>query len=299
MKLLSITWNHIRRSPYQSFAAVLTMFLTLLLAGIFFLTTSGSYFILKFFESKPQITVFFADKAGESQAQSLQKTLESTGKTASVKYVSKDEALAIYREQNKSDPLLLEMVTADILPASLEVSATDPNFLRDLEGVVRGAPGVEEVVYQKDVVDTLISWTNAIRLVGGTLAGFLAFDSVLIVTTVIGMKIALKKREVEILTLVGASPWYIRAPFIVEGGLYGLVAAVFAWTIIISVLLWLRPVLLGFLGNIGPIHTLLVDPLAPIFLLSTLLFGGGLILVGFALGSLGSLVAVGRYLKVS
>src|SRR3989304_5399248 len=114
MQAISDAWKHIRRSPYHSTAAVLTMFLTMLLAGLFFLTTVGSSLILGYFESKPQITVFFSDGATTAQADALQKTLEDTGKVSSVKYVSKDEALVIYQEQNKNDPLLLEMVTADI-----------------------------------------------------------------------------------------------------------------------------------------------------------------------------------------
>lgn len=299
MNILSTTSKHIRRSPYQATAAILTMFFTLLLVGAFFLTTTTSYFILRFFESKPQITVFFTDKSGENEAMALKKTLEDTGKIASIKYVSKDEALSIYREQNKSDPLLLEMVTADILPASLEVSATDPNYLRDLDPIIRQATGVEEVVFQKDVVDTLVTWTNAIRWMGITLISFLALDSILIITTVIAMKIALRRKEVEILTLVGASPWYIRAPFILEGGLYGVFGALLAWSIIMSLVLWLRPVLLGFLGIIPQIHVVLVDPLSSTFLLLCAGFAALLSFVGFTLGSIGSLVAVGRYLKVS
>ncbi len=297
MKVFSTTWKHIRRSPYQSLAAILTLFLTLLLAGVFFLASAASVYILRFFESKPQITVFFADKATEEQVKSLESSLQATGKTASITYVSKDEALAIYREQNKKDPLLLEMVTADILPASLEVSASDPTYLRELEPILKDAPGVEEVVFQKDVVDTLISWTRAIRLVGGSLAALLALDSILIITTVISMKIALKKHEIEILTLIGASPWYIRVPFLLEGAFYGLFGALAAWSIVTSLVLWQRQFFLTFLGNIPSIQYVLSDPLSPVFLLSSAGFLGLLVLVGFLLGSVGSLVAIGRYLK--
>jgi len=286
-----------RRSPYQAMAAILTMFLTLLLTGIFFLASSASYFILQYFESKPQITVFFTDKVDESEVTKLKTILEATGKITSLKYVSKDEALGIYREQNKHDPLLLEMVTADILPASLEVSATDPKYLGDLEPIIKQAQGVEEVVYQKDVVDTLISWTNAIRLVGGSLAGLLALDSILIVTTIIGMKIALKKQEVEILTLVGASPWYIRAPFLLEGGLYGVMSACVASILIGGVILWMYPMLLTFLGVIPAIGILLGNPTGVPFLMATLGFVGGLAATGFLLGTIGSFVAVSRYLR--
>jgi len=286
-----------RRSPYQAGAAILTMLLTLLLVGLFFLASTASYFILQYFEGKPQITVYFQDKTMEDVIHKLENDLTATGKTASIKYISKDDALAIYREQNKNDPLLLEMVTADILPASLEVSATDPNFLADLEPVIKDAEGVEEVVYQRDVVETLITWTNAIRWVGGSLAGLLVVDSILIVMTIIGMKIALKKQEVEILNLVGASPWYIRAPFLLEGGLYGLFGAGIASVIIGGLTLWLYPFLLSFLGVIPIIGGVLGAPTSTVFLLWAFGFFGGLAMTGFLLGSIGSLVAVGRYLK--
>ena len=297
MIAITTAYKHMRRSPYQAMAATLTMFLTLLLVGIFFLASIASYFILQYFEGKPQITVYFQDKAGEDVIGKLEKDLAATGKTVSITFVSKDQALALYRQQNKKDPLLLEMVTADVLPASLEVSATSPNFLSDLETVIKNAQGVEEVVYQRDVVETLIAWTNAIRWVGGSLAGLLIVDSILIVMTIIGMKIAVKKQEVEILNLVGASPWYIRAPFILEGGLYGLFGAGFAGSIIAGLTLWLYPVFLGFLGVIPAIGSVLGAPTSPAFLIMALGFFGGLSVVGFLLGSIGSMVAVGRYLR--
>ncbi|KKW11154.1 MAG: protein of unknown function DUF214, cell division transport system permease protein [Microgenomates group bacterium GW2011_GWC1_49_7] len=292
------TWTHIRRSPYQSLAAVLTMFLTFLLGGMFFLATVTSVLVLQFFESKPQITVFFADRATQGDADSLKKTLEATGKVVSTKYVTKEDALAIYREQNKNDPLLLEMVTADILPASLEVSAIDPKYLSELEPAIRQANGVEEVVFQKDVVETLLAWTNAIRIVGATLAALLAIDSLLIIMTVISMKIALKKEEIEILNLVGASPWYIRMPFVLEGGLYGAAGAFLSWIIITGLVLWARPVFLSFLGMIPSVSLVLGSLGSAAFLLSVAGFLAVMLLIGFLLGSVGSLVALGRFLKL-
>lgn len=298
MKLFSTTWRHIRRSPYQAMAAILTLFLTFLLGGMVFLTSTVSVFVLSYFESKPQITVFFADKATKDDAMNLTKTLEGTGKVASTKYISKDDALALYRQQNKSDPLLLEMVTADILPASLEVSAKDPSFLKDLEPTIRSASGVEEVVFQKDVVDTLLAWTNAIRIVGGAVAGILAIDSILIIVTVIGMKIAIRREEIEILRLVGASPWYIRMPFIMEGGMYGAVGAFVSWIIITGIVVWARPMIVGFLGMIPVISLVLSNMTSTPFLIASGGFLGSMLIVGFLLGAVGSLLALSRYLKI-
>jgi cell division transport system permease protein len=273
------------------------MFLTFLLGGFVFLTSISSAIVLRYFESKPQITVFFSEKTVQTDVDTLKKTLEDTQKTSSIKYVSKDDALAIYKEQNKNDPLLLEMVTADILPASLEISATDPKYLQDLEPLIRKATSVEDVVYQKDVVDSLIAWTNAIRMIGGLLAGFLAFDSLLIVMTVISMKIAIKKDEVEILKLVGASPWYIRAPFIIEGASYGAVGAGVAALILIGVTVGFRGYILSFLGVIPLLSGFFSNPLSTIFLLGNLGFFCLLIFIGSLLGAVGSIVSIGRYLK--
>ena len=297
MSAISIVWKHVRRSPYQSLAAILTMFLTFLVAGIFTIASVASTLILTYFESKPQVTVFFSDAVEKSGVDELTRALEQSGKVAAVKFVSKEEALAIYREQNKDDPLLLEMVTADILPASLEVSAQDPKYLNELVAIVNEAPNIEEVVYQKDVVDALLSWTTAIRGIGALFAGLLAFDAVLIIMTVINMKIAFRKDEVELLKLVGASRWYIRLPFILEGAFYGMIGAFFAWAIITAVVLWFRPFFLSFLTIVPMIAGMLADPASLAFYGPVAVFCVLMLTTGFLLGGIGSYVALARYLK--
>lgn len=297
MRIFRDVHTHIRRSPYQAMAAVLTMFLTFLVGGMFFLATVASLTIISYFESKPQLTVFFVQNAGEKEASQLKETLDATGKVASTTFISKDEALATYKEQNKNDPLLLEMVTADILPASLEVSAKDPTFLADLDKVIAGATGVDEVIYQSDVVDSLLSWTNAIRLIGGILGGLLVLDSLLIIGTVIAMKIALKRDEIEILTLVGASPWTIRVPFILEGGVYGVMGAGIASLLVTVLILWQRYNIVSFLGVIPSIQAVLGSGTSVVFVVSCVAFIFANMIVGFIIGSLGSVIALGRYLR--
>ncbi len=288
MKLFRTTWKHIRRSPYQALAAVGIMTLTLFVSCLFFLVAVGSSVILSHFESKPQITAFFADEKEKKDIDNLEEKLKATNRVSSIKYVSKEEALAIYREQNKNDPLLLEMVTANILPSSLEVSAKEATDLADLAKILQSESGVQEVVYQKDVVDALVSWTNAIRKIGLILVGSLTAVALLVILTIIGMKIALKKEEIEILRMVGASNWYIRTPFLLEGAFYGAFGAIISWIVSYLLLLYATPYLTSFLVGIP------VLPLSPIFMLGVL---GGLILVGAFVGAFGSLLAVWRYLR--
>lgn len=287
-KLIKTTWQHIRRSPYQSLTAIGMMSLTLFVALAFFLTALGSQAILNYFEGKPQITVFFTDQKKPEDIKLLEKKLKATGQVSQTKYISKEEALAIYQEQNKKDPLLLEMVTASILPASLDVSAKDSQFLPDLVKTLQAEPGVEEVVYQKDIVDLLITWTQTIRKTGAILVGFLTLLSLLIFLTIIGMKIAIRKEEIGILRLIGASKWYIRWPFIFEGLFYGLIASVVSWIVAVCLLIYLTPYLKLFLLGVP------LFPISPIFFLELLL---GSVFVGAGVGIIGSLLAVWRYLK--
>ncbi|MFH0864162.1 MAG: permease-like cell division protein FtsX [Candidatus Gottesmanbacteria bacterium] len=288
MKLFKTTWKHIRRSPYQALAAVCIMTLTLFVSSIFFLVAVGSNIILSHFETKPQITAFFTDEKPEKEITSLQEKLKSTGKVSAIKYVSKEEALAIYREQNKNDPLLLEMVTANILPASIEVSAKDVANLADLAKILQGEAGIQEVVYQKDVVDAFVAWTNAIRKIGLTLVGSLAVVALLIILTIIAMKIALRKEEIEILRMIGASNWYIRLPFLFEGIFYGIIGAIISWMFSYLLLLYATPFLSSFLVGIP------ILPVSPLFMLALL---GGMVLAGALVGVIGSFIAVWRYLK--
>ncbi|MDO8639552.1 MAG: permease-like cell division protein FtsX, partial [bacterium] len=166
MGFLKTSWHHVRRSPYQTLAAVLVMSLTFFIVSIFTFVIFGSSTVISYFESKPQVTVFFKDEAKQENIDALKEQLEGTGKISRINFVSKQGALKIYREQNKNDPLLLDLVTADILPSSLEISTTKIEDLSVVSEMLKNGPFVQEVIYQKDIISTLTSWTNALRKTG-------------------------------------------------------------------------------------------------------------------------------------
>jgi cell division transport system permease protein len=281
-------WTHMRRSPYQSLAAVLIMFLTFFITTVFVLTAGGFQIVLRYFETRPQVTAFLKDDTTLIQVDTLKAKLAQSGKAKEVKYISKEEALNIYREQNKNDPLLLEMVTANILPASLEVSTYDLSQLDQVAQILRGEGAVEEVVFQEDVVKALQAWTINLRRVGIGLISCFGLVSVLMILVIIGMKITLRREEIEILQLLGAHSWYIRFPFIIEGVFYGVVGAFVAWGISYLLLLYLTSFIMNFFQGIALL------PVSLWFMLSLL---GIELLSGILIGSFGSLLAVKRYLK--
>lgn len=285
---LKATWLNIRRSPYQALAAILIMMLTFLVASFFTFLLFGSSKIISYFESKPTLTAFFRNDTKQEDIKSLEKNLKATGKVAAVKFVSKQEALAIYRQQNKNDPLLLDLVTEDILPASLEISTIKIEDLSSIHGILKGAPNVSEVIYQKEVVSTLTSWTNALRRIGIGLIIILGLVSVFIIVTIIGIKISQKREDIEIMRLIGASSWYIRWPFIIEGIFYGIVGTILGFGIAIGTIWYATPFLSSFLKGVP------IFPISPIFLFALL---GVELAIAIVLGAFSSFLAVLRYLK--
>jgi cell division transport system permease protein len=287
--MIKTALQHIKRSPYQSMAAILMMSLTFFIIGVFSVTAIGMEFILRYLETKPQITAFLKDDIKNQQIELLKGKLESTGKVKKIKYISKEEALSIYKSEFKDTPLLLEMVSAKILPASLEISAVNLAGLPGIAEVLKNDPIVEDLIFQKDVVSLLSSWVTSLRKAGLFLVAFLTAISVLMVLIVVGMKISSKRDEIEIMGLIGATSGYIRIPFIIEGMIYGITSGLVAWLATYILLLYSTPFLVSFLAGI---------PLFPIpwqFILTLL---GGLLLLGMTIGGAGSFVATKHFLKL-
>lgn len=287
-KTFKATWRNIRRSPYQAFAAVFVMTLTFLFISFFTFLLFGSSKAISYFESRPQVTAFFKNEVKQGDIDNLKNQLIATNEISSIKFVSQQDALKIYKEQNKNDPLLLELVTADILPASLEISTTRIQDLSAIDNMLKVSPLVSDVVFQKDIVSVLTSWTNALRSIGLGLIIVLSLVSIFIMMTIIGVKISHKKSDIEIMRLIGADRWYVRWPFILEGVSYGVVGAILGWLFSSGVLWIASPFLATFLMGMS------IFPISLLFIFGML---GAEIIVAVILGALSSFLAVLRYLK--
>lgn len=275
----------IRRTPYQSLSAIILTTLTFLTISIFSLVVLGATRMLSYFESRPQVTAFFKDEATASDADKLKDQISKDTPIDSSTFISKEDALELYKKQNQDNPLLLEMVTADILPASLEVSAKNVGDLEHIASIMQSDPLVEEVVFQKDVVDTLRKWLGGIRLAGLFLTLLLTTASITTIVVIIGMKFRSKKPEMYTLTLLGATNWFIRRPFVLESIFYGCVGAVIGWGICYILLLYLTPNLISFLGEIS---------LVPVPYWIMLILLGSEVILGAMLGGVSSLIATRR-----
>jgi len=287
-KSLTTSWNHIRRSPYQSFAAIFIMMQTFFVITLFAFIVVGSARVIGYFESLPQVTAFFKDEAKQTDIDSLEAQIKATGKVSQITFVSKQEALARYQKQNKDDAILLDLVTADILPASLEISTNSIQDLSSVSQILKSSSSIDQVVYPKDIVNNLTIWTNALRKIGLAVIGVLVLDAIFLMVIIIGIKVSHKKQEIEIMRLLSATNWYIRWPFLLEGMIYSIVGALLGYAFATGALLSATPFLESFLGN----AFLIPDQVN--FL--AILFAGELA-TAIILGCLASFLAVLRYLK--
>lgn len=287
---ISQALRRIRRSPYQAISAVSIMTMTLFMACAFFLIAAGSQTVLRYFETRPQVNAFFKRDVvpDVTQIAAIKAKLNATGHAKDVKFVAKEEALTIYKDLNKNDPLLLEAVTADMLPASVEVSATDPRYLKDLAEILKKEDGIDDVRFAEDIVSALSIWINSVRIIGLALVGANIFIAFTIIILIVGTKVANRREEILLLQLTGATPGFISAPFVWEGVIYGVLGGFIAWGIAYLILLYSMGFLVGFLAGIP----ILPPPI--LFMLEVLL---GNVFLGSVIGAFGGWLAVKRFLK--
>ncbi len=285
-----LSQNRVRRSPYQAVAAILILTMTLFLAAVFFLIAAGSQAVLRYFETRPQVNAFYKqDVVPTPQDVELIKTkMLATGKIDTFKYVSKEAALDIYKQLNKNDPLLLEAVTAGMLPASIEISAKDPKDLKSLAEAMSHEPGIDDVRFAEDIVSSLSVWTRSVRLIGAGLVGAHIIISFVIILLIIGIKVSARRDEIYLHQLLGATHGFIMGPFIWEGVSYGLISGFIAWGLAYLIILYSTPFLVTFLAGLP------VLPVPVWFMLLVLL---GTESLGMIIGALGAMLATWRYLR--
>jgi cell division transport system permease protein len=238
MTLLNRTWRHIRRSPFQSLMAYLTMSITFTALTLFLFLNFGLAALLNHFESKPEITIFLKDGLDKATIESVQNELSSFPEVKEVRFISKEKALSIYKDQNKNNPLLTEMVSSSILPASFEVAAYSPKTLELIATDFSGKTNiVDEIIYQKDIINSLLSWTTLVRKIGYLAISFLGLIAFFMIFVIIGLKITNRKEEINISRSLGASKSYVKKPFLVEGAIYGLLGSFTGYSLILILML--------------------------------------------------------------
>jgi cell division transport system permease protein len=294
--------DYIRRSPFQALAASFVLTLTFFVATLVSVLVYSSSKLITYFETRPQVIAFLKDTATDTDIANLQHSLENNPKIENVKYVSKEEALSIYKKATSDNPLLGQLVSPSIFPASLEFSVTDLSYAQTAINSVKSESIVDSVGFTaalggetslNDVVARLRTITTDVKVGGAIFVGLLAISSLVVLFTIISMRMVGRKEEVEILNLIGATQSFIRSPIIVEAFIYTVFGVILGWAISFIAVLYLAPTVVAYFGEIP----ILPGSALGIFELFGIILVGELF-IGLVLALSGSLLAISRVKKV-
>jgi cell division transport system permease protein len=230
----------LRRSSAPALAALLTVLLTALVLGVFIPIVQATTGTANEVRSRVVVDVYVKDGATEQETVELRQALEGMGNVKEVEYISKSDALARAQEKNpEAFKEGAELLGSNPLPASFRVTPDDPDRLDELVAEIAPAGGpqlaaVDEVRNREDETDKILSATGLVKALTAGLAAMLVFASIALIANTIRLSIFARRREVEVMKLVGATNWFIRWPFVIEGvivGFFGGLLAVLLLTI--------------------------------------------------------------------
>lgn len=288
-----------RRNWVMSLGAIITIFLSLLLVGASLMGGTIASSLVKNVESKVTIQVFVKDDAATQDIEVLQRQLVTNPLVKSVNFTTKEQALENFKKTMSQSPEVVENLDGNPLPASIDVELKDS---RDVETVVasikssdafpkiadRPEDPEDSLKYGQQIVKKLFAFTSVLRLVGAVFVAMLAVVSLIFINNTIRLAIYSRRMEIGIMRLVGASNWFIRGPFILEGIMQALIGAALAIVSLVAFQYLALPKLretISFMAVSIPGHAVAQ-------------ISGVLVLGGIFIGAFGSWLAMRKYLKV-
>ena len=288
---LNSAWQSFWRNLAVSLAAVLSITLILILAGINLLVGHAFSQVLDGFREKvSEISINVSDDTPLQNVYEFQQQLAADPRVVSVKFITKDQALA----QFKADPnnvVFAQQLDGNPLDAKLQVRVRNLSDVAEIDTLARRWPGVDPTDptnYQGDFVNRMLGLSQWLNLAGAALLAALVVVSIVIVMNTIRTAVYHRRKEIEVMKLVGATEWFVRGPFVLEGVMTGLIAASIALSLLVIAY---PPTVARFRADITFIP-LTFDPAFVASLARDLLLGGAL------LGALGSYIGVRRYVRI-
>jgi cell division transport system permease protein len=284
-------WQNFWRNAAVSVASVLIVWVVLLSLGTLLLIMHSLDQIVTMEKSRASaISVFLADNTPLSSVMDFKLHLQNDPRVSAVAYVSKDQAMARFRQMPALSSDVLDQLGSNPLPASLDVTVKDIRDLGDIDKMVRTSPLVDKspaTNYEPSVIDKIILLARVAGIAGVTLIIALTGLSVFIIMLTIRTAIYLRRKEIDVMKLVGATDWFVRFPFLVEGLIVGMVGAVLA---VLIVGLGYRPAV----SNLQSVLIFIPLSYDPEYLKVVL---AAMLVFGLLLGSVGSYLGVRRFLR--
>jgi cell division transport system permease protein len=289
------TWANLRRNLTLTIAALLTIAVTLTLVGVWLLAQKAVSNTTQRWKGGVEFIVFMKADAAQEQIDAVGRDLKANPQVQAdkLRFVDKQAAYEEFKRLYPDTPELVNTLTPDMMPTSYRVvpKTDDATVIDGIGSQFQKKPGVQDVVYAKQAVEWIYTVSNFLRWVFVAVALALGLGSVILIWNTIRTAMFARRREIEVMKLVGATNWFIRIPFMVEGLIQGLVGAVLA-----CLFVW---------GANSFWTSNVVDKINVVDLQQLQVSSGQLritcliiLLVGMFVGTLGSGIAVTRFLDV-
>ncbi|MDY6052622.1 MAG: permease-like cell division protein FtsX [Anaerovibrio sp.] len=279
----------LKRNNWMSLASVGTVAVSLFIFGMFMMLVMNMNKMADSLESQVQINVYLQDDVSREQARDIEKDLKNLQGVEQVTFVSREEAMERFKERLGDQKTLLEALDeTNPLPDSFEVMITQPELVKTAAASIERYDGVESARYGQDVMEHLFDMTRLIRIFGFSIMLVLALATLFIIANTIRLTVFARRKEIAIMKYVGATDWFIRWPFILEGMVMGLFGSIIAAIV-------LR---FAYTGVVEAIYeSLAFFPLIPTYpFINYVTFL--VIISGMIIGATGSALSLKRFLKV-
>ena len=292
--------SHFTRNWTTSLGAVITIFLSLFIIGLFIVGSAMINSMIGSVQDTVKISAFISDDASDEDVEAFMEKIEGWDNVKNVEFKTKDDALEDFQSSSSdADATISALDGENPLPRSYTIEMNEPSQVEemankikqdsDFQQIVDGGNVDESVLYGQEEVARLFQFTDYIRLAAVVLVALLTFVAFIFINNTIRLSITARRREIAIMRLVGASNGFIRGPFVTEGviqAILGAILAVGALELMRNILVPTAQAALGSLFNI----TIPLDVYLATY--------GALALVGVVIGLFGSAIAMRRYLKV-
>ncbi|MHB0866254.1 MAG: permease-like cell division protein FtsX [Thermoleophilia bacterium] len=283
------------RNWVMSVAAIVTVLVSMLVLGVGVIVFFNFEAVISDLRNKLEVEVFIKNTASPDEINGLGDEIRAMPEVKDMRFISKEEALDRLRESLKGHEDVLEALSGNPLPPSYQIILRDPaqiNMVAERffdNPVVDNSPGTHDgVKYGGETSERVLTFTTFILISGAVVVVLLTLASVLLISNTIRLSIFARRREVEIMRLVGATNWFIRWPFVMEGVFTGMIGAVLAVTLVLTS----NKFFIQYVVEKMPFIPFSSDAV-PLFWLVVFVVGGGTLL-----GSVGSGLALRRFLKI-
>jgi cell division transport system permease protein len=271
------------RAKLASFGSIVTIAIALLLVGLFYVVSTNTSKLVEGIRQRVELEAFLEEPISRQRVTEIEQQLKSIDGVEQVKYISKEEAAKIFKKEFGED--INNVLDFNPLPPSYKIFLMEGYRTREkaeeIHKQIMEIKGIENIAYRRELLEFLDQRVKMLYSIGLALGVLIAVSAVFLVSNTIRLTIYAKRKSVQTMKLVGATRWFVRAPFIVEGIIQGLIGGIVA----VSIIYYLLTMAAGFVSQE------LVD-----FLQVGISFYLSIILGGIVLGFFGSAISVSRFI---